>query len=135
MKGAIDRLGEIMIYDLITICQEQLTAILDKRKQEHETRLHLDEERRKQIELDDALKSKKGFIPSSLWPAGTLVDETSGTGGAESLETGVESTILMHRYRSNHHPREFLGSINSIIKKLPQNLQITRVCVVTVYYT
>ncbi len=116
---------------MVTISQEQLMNVLDIRIQENEKRLLRDEERKKLIELDDALKSKKGFIPSSLWSSDLFdTGAESQENGAESLESGAESIINKHS-NSNYHPREFIGSIDSIIKQLPPNLQITRVGVVT----
>lgn len=135
MKEAINRLGGIMIFDLITLSQEQLTNALDKHKKDAEIRQHLDEERKKQIELEDALKSKKGFILSSLWSDLTVSSEDNGSGdqleGEGSLgEESQGCTPSFTNRRANFHPGEFIGSITNIIKKLPPNLQITRVGVV-----
>lgn len=133
-KEAINRVGGTMLYDLITIAQEQLVQILDKREKERETRLTLDEERRQQIELDDALKSKKGSILGPLWGDVGVVE------GAESTENGAESTenraehLSFRNIDRTYHPREFIGSISNIIKKLSSNLQITRVRYINNYY-
>ena len=120
-----------MLYDLITIAQEQLVLVLDKRGRERETRLASDEERRQQIELEDALKSKKGSILGPLWGDVGVVEEAESTEeGVESTEEGVGSTKKQLSYRNidrTYHPREFIGSISNIIKKLPSHLQITRV--------
>ena len=120
-----------MIYDLITLSQEHLPKVLERHKEEAEKRRFEDEERKKEIEMNDALKNNKGFIPSHLWKD---LDLSSDSKQEEDIQECMEEEAEHKMYighHSNHHPAEFIGPISKIIQKLPPTLQITRVGVVS----
>lgn len=130
MKESINRVGGIMVYDLVTIAQEQLEKALDRYKQRMEERMKNDEERKKQIELEDALKSKKGFIPTTIWGGMNTESAVDPSKEAESMNEEQENQPILHSGFSGGihvHPRQFIGPVSNILKVLPPTLEITRV--------
>ena len=124
MQTAITCLGSTMIYDLITQSQDLMPGLIQRKKEETQLRKDMEEERRKDIELNDALKSKKkGFIPDKLWSDLIANSEFESKEEEEQKEEGMSFVSSGKHY----HPKLFVGSISNIIQKLPSSIQITRV--------
>lgn len=124
MQTAITRLGSTMIYDLITQSQDLMPGLIQRKKEETQIRKDMEEERRKDIELNDALRSKKkGFIPDKLWSDLIANSEFETKEEEEQEEEGMSFVSSGKHY----HPKLFVGSISNIIQKLPSSIQITRI--------
>ena len=65
---------------------------------------------------------------------GGMQTSEGGEGGEEEEEGGEEEgggehvKSHYHQYHGTHKPVHFIGPISDVIKKLPDGLQISRVC-------
>lgn len=132
MQAAISRVGGIMVYDLVTLAQEHMPLLIARKQEEREKQRETDEERRKAIELEDALRHpSKGYVPGRLWKdivTGTDLDEREEGGSGEESSDDETAWPVKSRTKGVYHPRDFIGTVSAIIAKLPPYLQITRVC-------
>jgi hypothetical protein len=75
MRESINRVGGMMIFDLVTIAQDYMPDLIERKRVRAERRALAERERRETMELEEAFRENTKSIPGEIWD--TLPDDQS----------------------------------------------------------
>ena len=121
-EASLARIGSTVIFDLVSLAQEELAEQVSRKNQEKSMQVQ-------RIEQDQAsVSDEKKFMIRMyyvLFPWFQTTGHADGSGSEFSADEDepIPGVVTMEHYR----PQHFLGSVHNLVQSLPSTLRLIRV--------
>jgi hypothetical protein len=137
MRESVRRVGNIMIFDIVSIAQDYMPGLIETKREVGKRREKEERERMGRLQLEEALetRNKKTGVPGEIWdvlrPENQSAEKTEREEGDEEGDEIVAGRLPSGGGAVSDDvtfgPAHFVGSISNILSKFPDGLQIHRI--------